>query len=153
MTCDEYLATLSTASLGEPAAAREHAAGCADCARVTGLAVARERGRHRHLDRAYAAASALAIAAVVWVAASRVNPRDLAPRAATAARPTAVELIPLRCVSGPQLGQMLREQLGREGTAAFRGEQPHAVLTVRGTPDQVRAVRALVERQEAACAR
>lgn len=99
MTCDQYLATLATASVGELDLQREHAARCPDCARVTRLVVERERhraaafdalasytpayvtsdvaletARERRVDRLYAAAFAVVLAVTAAVALRVTSP-------------------------------------------------------------------------------
>src|SRR6476646_8195756 len=73
MTCDDYLSMLETLPVQELAygEAREHAAYCADCNRVTRVVAARERNMTLAYESAYPSASAVTVAERAIVTARR----------------------------------------------------------------------------------
>ena len=171
MTCDEYLATLVTASLDEIDAMGEHAARCPDCGRVARLVTAQERSRvaafdalhpptpihvatetipatsrERRRDWLYSMATALALAVLVSVGASRIQRMHFGGRAGA---PLVTEAFLVRCLSPGQAMALMAPHVGREGTVAT-SPQAGGVLTVRTTAERMRDVRALLARYESA---
>jgi hypothetical protein len=177
MNCDEYLARLSTASLDEvdDRDVRAHAAGCAECTRVTIVVAERERHRRdafasvyantparvisdaalasndeRWRDRRFALLFGLAVAGVMVFAVPRFHfgARDAAPASAAATAPTVEEAFLLRCLSSEQAAALVRPHLRtREASVTMNARAP-GVLTVRATPAQIAEVRALLERDD-----
>src|SRR5690349_10561504 len=132
--------------------AREHAAYCADCNRVTRVVAARERNMTLAYESAYPSASAvtvaeraiasarrqriafyyraaLGIAAVVVVAlfvVTRRLPVDVARQTAR------LERLNLQCLSPEQAAEVLRQEIPGGERIAIRTRPPLAVVEVGG---------------------
>lgn len=141
MTCDEYLARLSTASLDEIEDANDfgHPANCPECGRVSRLVAERERDRIDAFDGLYAnapvhtergalpqlarsrggmswftmvCAAALATLALLVVMRLTVGGRTAEPAVGTLNRLAYIEeSFRIRCLTGPQAAELVRPGL------------------------------------------
>jgi hypothetical protein len=152
MTCDDYLAMLETLPLDEltTGPAREHAARCHDCDRVTRVVVERERSmilaygdvrssmmpadvvhdavamaRRSRIAGYYKAGLVVAAAATVVVMAM-FRP-DVHP-----APPFAHEIIPLQCLSPDQAVGLLRSHVRSPKRLMARTRPPLGVIEIAG---------------------
>ena len=169
MTCDDYLSMLETLPVQELAfgEAREHAAYCADCNRVTRVVAARERNMTLAYESAYPSASAvtvaeraiasarrqriafyyraaLGIAAVVVIAlfvVTRRIPVDVAQK-----HPAFLEHFNLQCLSPDQAGVLLRQEIPDGDRVMIRSRGPVAVIEVGGSEEQIRVARSVIDR-------
>lgn len=101
---------------------------------------------HRRLSRGRLLAAALITVLVIGaLAVTR-------PWASAGVGPPVVEeAFLLRCLSPGEAAELVRPLLGlRTNTVVISPEHAPRVLTIRGTPDQLREVRALLDRYEAA---
>ena len=167
MNCDDYLDMLSTLPVEELSygTAREHAAVCRDCHRVTRVVAERERNMFlaygdltSSVPAAGTVANALAtsrrrrtalyskiglgITALVTVASMALF-RTVAPRGAVA---TVRESFQLHCLSAEQAGELLRPQMGPSGMISFRPAPEANVVNIEARPDEMAAVRSILDR-------
>ena len=168
MNCDDYLSMLSTLPVEELnyGHAREHAAVCRDCNRVTRVVAERERNMYlaygdltSTVPAAQAAAAALAVSgrrrtafyskiglgltALATFASVLVLRRGVeTPLDVT----TVHESFQLQCLSPVQAAELLRPQLGRTGRLSVRPDPTIAVVNVEATLDELAAVRSVLER-------
>jgi hypothetical protein len=175
MTCDEYLAIVATAPVGEMGEShlREHAVGCHWCNQVTRVVVDRESSliaafesvssrtapavtvnvavqawRRRRVALLVDVTLAIAIAVTMWFATADKRARDSGD--STAGEPVVEEVFMIRCLSSAQAGALTRLHLGPQGIAAYTGEPPRAVLTVRAPFAQIEELRAVMSQYEGA---
>lgn len=167
MTCDDYLSMLETLPVQELAfgEAREHAAYCPDCNRVTRVVAARERNMTLAYESAYPSASAvtvaeraiaaarrqriafyyraaLGIAAVVVVALFVVTRRI--PIAASR-QPAFHERLSLQCLSPDQAVELVRREVPNSERIVIRAQPRVAVIEVGGPVEEVRVARAIID--------
>jgi type II secretory pathway component GspD/PulD (secretin) len=167
MTCEDYLSMLETLPVQELSygEARDHAAYCHDCNRVTRVVAARERNMTLAYAEAYPSASAatvaeqairtadrrrvafyvragLGLATAALLALFFVVRRAPVPSHAAA---TVAERFNLQCLSPAQASSFLRQEIASEHLS-IRGRPPLAVIEVRGTPEQVVKVRRALDR-------
>jgi hypothetical protein len=176
MNCDEYLATLSTASLGELEAGpgRDHAARCPDCDRVTRLIAERERHRvaafddlrssvpayvtsdaaratvpERGVDRGFTIGVVLAVAVSLWLVVPRIHfgGREL-ERAARAADPIVEDALLLRCLTAGQAAALIRPHIRDANSSVVASAHAPGVITIRGTAAQIARARAVLRPYE-----
>lgn len=175
MTCDEYLSILAATPVGalRPSRLPEHAATCPHCQRATRLVMEREgnlvgldedlfsyapsvvppaaaltASRHRYVDRMYRLGVGILIAATfAFVAAKWVVIRTPADPEAIAAT-MAEQAFLVQCLSAPEVGALVRPLLAPAGMMTYTGGPGRGVVTVRGTPAELRAVNAAFERAE-----
>ncbi len=169
MTCDDYLAMLETLPLDELryGGAREHAAHCHDCDRVTRVVVERERSmmlamgdarssmasaelahhavaiaRRRRVAAYYKIGLAIATVATLMVMAmSRVVSRVPAS--------LVHETFLLQCLSPDQASALLRTHLRDANRLAIRIRPPLGVLDVAApSEDAMQQVRGLIDRYD-----
>ena len=168
MTCDDYLSMLETLPVQELnyGEAREHAAYCSECNRVTRVVAARERNMMMAYDSAYPSASAVTVAeraivtarrqriaffyraglsiAAVVVAALFVVTR----RAVPAEGPAVVEEFNLQCLSPSQAAELLRQEIPLNERVVIRTRPPLAVIEFGGSRDQLEAARWILSRYD-----
>jgi hypothetical protein len=173
MTCDDYLAMLSTASIAElEIGPRGRApARCSDCARVTRLVAERERHRvaafdelrsatpayvtsdvaiassrgRRRLDGVSGLALAMAVMGVVWF----VTPlHRLVVRAEGLSTPMVEEAFLLRCMTPAEAAELTRPYLRTKTSSMTITDRAPGVLTVRASPAQMQIVRSVIDRND-----
>jgi len=171
MNCDNYLAMLETLPVEEltHGEAREHAAVCRDCNRVTRVVAERERNmimaygdvipsmhstdvavsaistaRRRRLAFFYKAGLAVAgIAAVGVIAGSRLLPQRN--------RSFVRERFALRCLSTGRAVRLLRSNVPGLLEARVRGYEPEGILEVAVDPRTMQAVKSVLDQYDNAC--
>lgn len=171
MTCDDYLAMLETLPVEEltHGEAREHAAICRDCNRVTRVVAERERNmlmaygdvvpsamsgdvalsaiataRRRRLAFFYKAGLAVAGLATVGVIASwRLVPQ----RNASFVR----ERFALRCLSTGRAVRVLRSNVPGLIEARIRGYEPEGILEVAADPRTMQVTKSVLDQYDNAC--
>jgi hypothetical protein len=171
MTCDDYLAMLETLPVEEltHGDAREHAAICRDCNRVTRVVAERERNmlmaygdvlpsapssdvalsaisiaRRRRVAFFYRIGLGVAgVAAVAAIAGSRLAPRR---------NPAFVqERFALRCLSTGRAVRLLRSNVPGLLEARIRGWEPEGILEVGADPRTMRVVRSVLDQYDMQC--
>jgi hypothetical protein len=166
VSCDDYLAMLATLPVEElEYPAREHAAGCHNCDRVTRVVAEREQNMLMAFDdlrssvpAAQTAASALAasgrreiaryyqiglgiatVATVLYLSMSRILP-------APPPSPVVTESFRLQCLSPEQAAEVLRPYTHAIGRLSFRPSSPLGVIEVEGSREMMTAVRSVLDR-------
>jgi type II secretory pathway component GspD/PulD (secretin) len=145
--------------------AREHVAYCPDCNRVTRVVAARERNMTLAYENAYPSASAatvveraiatarrhriasyyraaLGVAAVVVIAlfvVTRRMPVD------SVRQPALFERFSLQCLSSDQAAELVRREVPNGERISIRARPRVAVIEVRGSADEVRVVRSVID--------
>ncbi|HTE47343.1 MAG TPA: hypothetical protein VK636_18980 [Gemmatimonadaceae bacterium] len=168
MTCDTYLSMLATLPVEELAYddARRHAANCADCDRVTRVVVERERNmlmafgelyppvpagpiaaraivlsRRRRVALYYRIGLGIAAAAsILFLIASRQ--KIVAPTGRVS------ETFRLQCLSPGQAAEVLRPVRSPNVSVSIREKSPLGIITVAGSPVEMKHVRAVLERYD-----
>jgi hypothetical protein len=154
VNCDDYLSMLATLPVAELAygRAREHAAGCRDCDRVTRVVAEREqnmltafdelqpsvpaaqtaatalmRSRRRKVGRYYERGLGIAMVAtvVLYVTISRIAPAPPTSRVS--------ETFQLQCLSPEQAAEVLRPHLQATALISFRPSSPLGVIKVEAS--------------------
>ncbi len=168
MTCDDYLSMLETLPVQELAygEARDHAAYCPDCNRVTRVVAARERNMMMAYESAYPSASAatvvdraiatarrqriafyyraaLGLAALVVIALFVVNRRIPADVVANAA--PFHERFSLQCLSADQAAELVRREVPNSERIVIRSRPRVAVIEVGGSVEEVRVARSVID--------
>jgi len=167
MTCEDYLSMLETLPVEELAygAARDHAAQCHDCNRVTRVVAARERNMTLAYAEAYPSASAVTVAerAIVTSRRRRVAFYVRAALGATAvvalfgmimmrrvvpapSRTLVQETFNLQCLSPDQAAEMLRQKIPHAPGLSISARPPLGVLHIEGSPVEVAAARSVLDR-------
>jgi hypothetical protein len=169
VNCDDYLSMLATLPVEELAygRAREHAAGCRDCDRVTRVVAEREYNMvmafgdlHSSVPAAQAAASALTtsrrrkvalyrkiglgiatVASVLYVTMSRIAP---APPPSSRVS----ETFRLQCLSPEQAAEVLRPHIQATGLIRFRPHSPLGVITVEASREEMATARSVLDRYD-----
>jgi hypothetical protein len=171
MTCDDYLAMLETLPVEElmHGEAREHAAVCHDCNRVTRVVAERERNmimaygdvvpsaisadvalsaiataRRRRLAFFYKIGLAVAgVAAVGVIGVFRLVPHR---------NPSFVrERFALRCLSTGRAVRLLRSNVPGVAEARIRAFEPDGILEVAADPVMIHAMRSTLDRYDIQC--
>ena len=167
MTCEDYLSMLETLPVQELGygEARDHAAYCAECSRVTRVVAARERNMTLAYESAYPSASAVTVAeraiaaarrqriaffyraglalSAVAVIAAFVLTRRVFPADAVSVRERHI----LQCLSGAQAGELIRHQVSNGDAINLRVPPGGlAVIEVGGSAEQVRQANRVIER-------
>ena len=168
MTCDDYLAMLATLPVDELeyGRAREHAAGCRDCDRVTRVVAERERNLRLAFGDLHSSVPAVQVAAG---AVDHANRRRVAryyqiglgitgaatalymlvmARAVPSPPPTArvSETFQLQCVSPAQAVELLRPHIHLPTSRfVFRDNAPRAGLTVETSPEDMAKARMMID--------
>jgi hypothetical protein len=167
MTCDDYLSMLETLPVQELGygEAREHAAYCPDCNRVTRVVAARERNMMMAYESAYPSASAvtvaeravasarrqriafyyraaLGIAAVVVIALFVVTRRIPAD---VVRHPAFFERFSLQCLSSDQAAELIRREVPNGERIVIRSRPRVAVIEVGGSVAEVGVARSLID--------
>src|SRR3569833_1098327 len=171
MNCDNYLAMLETLPVEEltHGDAREHAAVCRDCNRVTRVVAERERNmimaygdlipsmhstdvamsaittaRRRRLAFFYKAGLAVAGSAAVGViASSRLLPHRNAS--------LAYERFALRCLSTGRAVRLLRSYVPGLVDSRIRGYEPEGILEVAVDRRTMQTVKSVLDQYDNAC--
>lgn len=174
MNCQECLATLATASAAEleqSDLARQHYATCPDCSRVIKLVVGAERdlgaglnkissnvpaaitaetaiavAKRRRTGKLLAVVFAVLIAATLWVTWIQVIVPSMRATAELARPNLVTETIKLQCLSSEQAGDLISPYVRSNGSIYYVAKPPLKILTVRATPEELRAVKTLLER-------
>lgn len=165
MTCDEYLAILAATPADEIRRARlpDHAATCPHCQRATRLVMERERSyagldddiysqvpaavppaalvaqRRRLVNRLYRVGIGILIVGSLGLYVGR----RMVPTPTGAA--TSERAFLVQCLTAEEAGAIARPLLGPSGQMIYAGEPGRGVVTVRGTPEQIRDVTAALE--------
>ena len=178
MNCDDYLAMLATLPVEELAygRAREHAAGCRHCDRVTRVIAEREqnmlmafdelqpsglaaqtaatalmRSRRRKVGRYYEKGLGIALVATVVL---YVTMARMAPAPPTGARVS--ETFQLDCLSSEQAAELLRPRIPPTARIFFRPSSPLGVISVEASREEIAIARSVLDRYdspaEAQCA-
>jgi hypothetical protein len=168
MNCDDYLSMLATLPVEELAygRARDHAARCRDCERVTRVVAERERNMlmafddlHPSVSAAQTAARArtmsrrrtvalyrrigfgiTTVATVLYIVMSRMSPTPH-PSA------TVSETFPLQCLSPEQAAEILRPHV-QGAFISFRANSPLGVIRVEASPEEMAAARSVLDRYD-----
>ena len=164
MTCDTYLSMLATLPIKDLAYgdAREHAANCRDCDRVTRVVAERERTMLMAFDELYPPVPAGPIAARALVMSRRrrialyyriglgvatvasflfvIMARRVVPQRAM------IETFRLQCLSPDQAIEVLRPIISPAVTVSAPGNSPVATLRVGASPEEIERVRAVLAR-------
>jgi len=171
MTCDDYLAMLETLPVEEltHGEARNHAAVCHDCNRVTRVVAERERNmlmaygdvmpsafasdvatsaiasaRRRRLALVYRIALGIAaVATVGFVGASRSIAR--------VRRSVARERFAMRCLSTGRAERLLRSRVPGIASSRIRRYEPDGILEVQAAPRTIQAARAVLDEYNDQC--
>lgn len=174
MTCQECLSTLATASvieIDQSDGARQHCATCEDCSRVIrlitesehDLAVALDRisssvpatqtaetaialARRRRTGKVLSIVFAVLIAITLWITWIQVIVPSMRATAEIAAGNHLTETIKLRCLSSDQAGELISPYVRSSGSVYYPAKPPMRVITVRGTPEELRTVKALLHK-------
>jgi hypothetical protein len=169
VNCDDYLSMLATLPVEELAhgRAREHAAGCRDCDRVTRVVAEREHNMlmafgdlHSSVPAAQTAASALmtsrrrkvalyrkiglgiaTVASVSYLMMLRIVP--VPPPSSRVS-----ETFRLQCLSPEQAAEVLRPHIQATGLISFRANSPLAVIKVEASREEMATARALLDRYD-----
>jgi hypothetical protein len=167
MTCEDYLSMLETLPVEELAYgdARDHAAECHDCNRVTRVVAARERNMTLAYAEAYPSASAVTVAeraievsrrrrvafyvraalgaAAVLTLFATIMTRRVVPAPSRAA--VAEETFRLQCLSPEQAAELIRQQIPNAAGLSIRiPKRPLGVLYVGGSPVELQAARLFI---------
>jgi len=170
MTCEDYLSMLETLPVEELAygAARDHAAQCYDCNRVTRVVAARERNMTLAYAEAYPSASAVTVAERAIVASRRRRVAFYVRAALGAAAVVTLlgaivtrrvlptpsravveqETFNLQCLSPQEAAEMLRQKIPHAAglsISAFPAPQG-AWLRVEGSEIEIEAARSILDR-------
>src|SRR5262245_6526870 len=171
MTCEDYLSMLETLPVEELAygAARDHAAQCHDCNRVTRVVAARERNMTLAYAEAYPSASAVTVAERAIVASRRrriaffiraglgamavvalvgtLATRRVLP---TPSRTLVThETFRLQCLSPQQAAELLRQEIPNAAGLSISGPRPPlGVLHIAGSKVDVEAARSIIDRYD-----
>jgi hypothetical protein len=169
VNCDEYLSMIATLPVQELAygRAREHAAGCRDCDRVTRVVAERERNMAiafgdlgSSVPAAQAAASALVTSRRRQVALYRQIGLGIATVAAVlytmmwliSLQPlpisTVSETFRLQCLSPEQAAEVLRPHIQATGLIRFRPHSPLGVITVEASREEMATARSVLDRYD-----
>ena len=169
MNCEDYLAMLSTLPVEELAhgRAREHAAGCRECDRVTRVVAERQHNMLMAFDAldssvpaAQTATSALMrsrrrkvalyyemgigaamVAAVVYIVTLRTDPAPLASS-------TVSETFRLQCLSPEQAAEVLRPQIQPTSRISFRPSSRLGVITLEASREDMATARSVLDRYD-----
>lgn len=172
MNCQEYLSIIETASVGEieqNTRVRQHAATCEDCSRVIRLIAEGEQdmamalnnlvssipasqtaeaaiviAKRRRVGRLFTVFFAVLIAVSAWITWVRVIVPSMRATAEIAAGNLRTETLPLQCLSPDQAGDLISPYVRSNGSAYYPAKAPMTVITVRATPEEIRAVKALL---------
>lgn len=172
MNCDTYLSMLATLPVEELAyaEAREHAAQCRDCDRVTRVVAERERNmlmaygelypsgaaapitaralmisRRRRIVLFYRIGLGVATAAsLLFVFASR--------RVAPAPNGRVGETFGLQCLAPEQAVELLRQVIPPSVSIAIRPDARVGTIRVSGSPEELVRVRSLLDRYDSPAA-
>ncbi len=169
MNCDDYLSMLSTLPVEELAYghAREHAATCRDCDRVTRVVAERERNMlmafgdvHSSLPAERMAANAIRasrrrkvaifnrIGIGVAVAGTLLTLIALRLFPTHAPTPTVAQRFRLQCLSPAQAAEIVRPTLGQTGKLWLRPDSPLGLLDVETSPETMEKVRSLLDKYD-----
>lgn len=168
MTCDEYLSILASTPVDEVRRSQlpDHVAKCPHCQRATRMVMERERQfvgldddlysqmpavvppaaaiaaqRHRYVNRLYRIAVGITIVGVLALLAGKWLVLRSSDVATTTPAMTEHAFL-VQCLSAEEAGAIARPLLGTSGQLTYAGETGRGVVTVRGTPSQIREVTA-----------
>jgi hypothetical protein len=169
VNCDDYLSMLATLPVEDLAygRAREHAAGCRDCDRVTRVVAERERNMlmafdelHSSVPAAETAASALTrsrrrkvalyyemgigvamVAIVLYMMMSLTVPAP--PPGAQVS-----ETFRLQCLSPEQAAEVLRSRIPATARISFRPSSPLGVIKVEALREDIATARSVLDRYD-----
>ncbi len=169
MNCDDYLSMLATVPVEELGygRAREHAAGCRDCDRVTRVVAERERNMltafgslHSSVPSTQTATNAVLISRRRKVALyNRIGLGLLAAativylvllRAVPAPFPPLVEggAFHLQCLSPEQAAELIRPHLHGSSHILIHPNSPLGIITVETSGGEMEAVRSVLARYD-----
>ena len=171
MTCEDYLSMLETLPVEELAygEARDHAAQCHDCNRVTRVVAARERNMTLAYAEAYPSASAVTVAEQAIVASRRRRIAFYVRAALGAAAVVAIvgtittrrvlpipsrtlvqqETFRLQCLSPQQASELLLQEIpNADGLLISAPRPPLGLLHVEGSQAKLRAARSIIDRYD-----
>ena len=170
VNCDDYLSMLATLPVDELAygRARDHAARCRDCDRVTRVVAEREqnmrtafdalqpsvpaaqtaatalmRARRRRVGRYYERALAIAMVATVILYWTMLRTAPAPPPSARIS-----ETFQLRCLSPAQAAEVLRPRIQPTALISFRPSSPLGVISVEASREEIGMVRSVLGRHD-----
>jgi hypothetical protein len=169
VNCDDYLSMLATVPVEELAhgRAREHAAGCRDCDRVTRVVAEREQNMlmafgdlHSSVPAAQTAASALMrsrrrrvalyyelglgvvmVATVLYITMLRIG--AVPPPSSRVS-----ETFRLQCLSPEQAAEVLRPHIQATGLISFQPNSPLGVIKVEASREELATARSVLDRYD-----
>lgn len=170
MNCDNYLSMLSTLPVEELAygSARDHAANCRECDRITRVVAEREHNMLMAFGDLYPSVPAGQIAARAMVASRRRTVAlyyriglgvamaatvlyMITSRGVSAPSPIATvsETFPLQCLSPDQAMEVLRMNvISPTISLSVRGNSPLGIIRVGAPPEEMERVRAVLDRYD-----
>lgn len=178
MTCQECLAAVTSASLQElqsDARIRKHSEECQDCSRVVTLVASGERDlatllaghsssklpsqtaetalsrakRHR-MGVGLSGVFAILLAATIWIAWVRVVVPSARATADMTTNHQLTETLDLKCLTPEQAGELISPYVRANGSLYYLPKSALRVITVRATADEMKTVKALLGRLDAA---
>jgi hypothetical protein len=169
VNCDDYLSMLATLPVEELAygTAREHAAGCRDCDRVTRVVAEREhnmlmafgdldssvpvaqtaasalmRSRRRKVALYYEMGLGIAmVATVLYIVMLRTDPAPLPSSRVS-------ETFQLQCLSPEQAAEVLRPQIQPTALISFRPSSGLGVIKVEASREDIVTARSVLDRYD-----
>ena len=167
MNCENYLSMLATLPVEELAygAARDHAARCRECDRITRVVAERERNMLMAFGDLYLSVPAGQIAARAVVMARR---RTVAlyyriglgvataatilymimSRRTPAPSPSVSETFRLQCLSPDQAMEVLRPHIPPTVSVSSRANSPLGIIRVAASPEEMERVRSVLARYD-----
>ena len=170
MNCDEYLSMLATLPVEELAygSARDHAARCRECDRVTRVVVERERNMllafgdlQSSVPAAHISASALATSRRRTIAlyykiglgmamVATIFYMWVMRRAPVPATARVSETFRLQCLSPEQAAEILRPLMTETLSIVIRSNSDLGVIRVEASPEEMVTARSVVDRYDSA---
>ena len=169
MNCDNYLSMLATLPVEELAygGAREHAASCRECDRITRVVAERERNMLMAFGDLYLSVPPGQMAARALVASRRrtvalyyriglgvataatifymvVSRRIPAPSRS----PVVSETFRLQCLSPDQALEVLRPLIPATVSISSRGNSPLGIIRVAASPQEMERIRSVLDRYD-----
>lgn len=172
MTCEEVLATLSTASLRDmtaDSAVMAHCDTCLDCARVTTMVREKEyeaatvlngllpmsspitlaeqsvvASKRRRLGRVAVAISGAALAVTIWVVGAMMVIPAMNRADDRFATTLRTETIRLSCLTPKQAADVINPYVRSHGSTYYLPSSDISAITIRGTPAELAKSRDLI---------
>ncbi len=170
MTCEEYLAALSSAPIGQvnqAGDARAHFESCLECSKMLVVIQEGERGlgasldsnrslvpptqtaelaivtaKSRRVGKLAALGLAVSIAVVLWITAIRVIVPTARETAQIVTSSLVTQTLTLRCMTSSQAGDLISPYVRSDGSAYYIVDGPF--ITVRATASELARVKSLL---------